>query len=99
MNHARLDRSKRLQRVHALLADCREYSTLEIARQARVCAVNSVISELRANGCIITGRWTVSPRNERIFVYRMTTSPVVPARRKPAHLAAPAPPAAGGIRS
>jgi hypothetical protein len=53
MHSARLDHSDRLQRVAALLADGREYSTLEIIEQARVCAVNSIIAELRANGIAI----------------------------------------------
>lgn len=50
MNAADLERSARLQRVDALLADGREHSTWEIAVGAQVCAVNSVIAELRANG-------------------------------------------------
>ncbi|MEW5763691.1 MAG: hypothetical protein AB1824_01830 [Acidobacteriota bacterium] len=47
---ARLRTSERLQRVDDLLSDGHEYSTLEIALSARVCAVNSCIAELRANG-------------------------------------------------
>lgn len=50
MHAARIDHSERLQRVAALLAGGGEYSTLEIIQQAGVCAVNSIISELRANG-------------------------------------------------
>ena len=50
MHFAHLDHSDRLQRVAALLADGRERSTLEIIEQAHVCAVNSVVAELRANG-------------------------------------------------
>lgn len=59
---ARISHSSRLQRVDQLLADGREYSTLEIMALCQVCAVNSVISELRANGRQIAcrrerGRW------------------------------------------
>lgn len=51
MNSAKLDKSTRLQRVANLLKKARKpLSTLEIMQQARVCAVNSVISELRDNG-------------------------------------------------
>lgn len=35
MNHARLSRSPRLRRVHDLLRDGRERTTLEIVRDAR----------------------------------------------------------------
>ncbi len=50
MRAARLARSARLRRVHALLLDWQPHSTLEIINQAQVCAVNSVIAELRQNG-------------------------------------------------
>lgn len=50
MNAARISSSERLQRTDALLASGLEYSTLDIIQQAHVCAVNSIISELRANG-------------------------------------------------
>jgi len=54
MNAARIEKSERLQRVDLLLSDGREYSTLDICIQASVCAVNSIISELRANGRAIS---------------------------------------------
>jgi hypothetical protein len=50
MKSANLSSSPRLQRVHKVLQDGREYSTWDIARLAHVCAVNSAISELRWNG-------------------------------------------------
>lgn len=50
MNAAKIDKSERLQRVDNLLATGKKFSTLEIVKYAEVCAVNSVISELRANG-------------------------------------------------
>ena len=50
-NHAaRLGTSNRLQRVDDLLSTGLEYSTLDIVDQCRVCAVNSIIAELRNNG-------------------------------------------------
>lgn len=72
MHAARLERSPRLQRVHALLRDGLERSTLDIAVQAEVCAVNSVIAELRVNGAWIDCRQTRNPANgAAIWLYRM----------------------------
>lgn len=67
----RLDRSPRLQRVRDLLLDGREYSTLEIVQGAHVCAVNSIVSELRANGLKIACRVIVAPNGERTWLYRL----------------------------
>lgn len=50
MHAARIEHSDRLQRVLALLADGRPRTTLDIVTEARVCAVNSIAAELRANG-------------------------------------------------
>jgi hypothetical protein len=50
MHAARLEHSERLRRVLAVLADGREHTTYEIVHAAQVCAVNSIIAELRANG-------------------------------------------------
>lgn len=49
MHFARLEKSDRLRRVLALLSDGRPRTTREIVRMADVCAVNSIVSELRAN--------------------------------------------------
>lgn len=57
MHAASLDKSPRLKRVDALLADGREYSTREIIAACDVCAVNSIVAELRANGRQIDTRW------------------------------------------
>ena len=54
MNAAKLNKSDRLQRVLEFLRDKRPHSTLEIVRKAKVCAVNSIIAELRANGIDIS---------------------------------------------
>ena len=50
MNYAKLDKSERLQRALKLLSDKGLHSTRDIIRKAHVCAVNSVIGELRMNG-------------------------------------------------
>lgn len=74
MHAARLDRSPRLRRVHALLADGIERSTLDIVIGAKVCAVNSCIAELRANGATIDCRQVRDPNTgARVWLYRMLT--------------------------
>jgi hypothetical protein len=50
MHAANIKNSDRLQRVDDLLADKMPKSTMQIIQAAGVCAVNSIISELRANG-------------------------------------------------
>jgi hypothetical protein len=67
MNAANLTRSDRLQRVFKLLSGGGEFTTLEIIQRAGVCAVNSIISELRQNGYQID----CQRRNDKWF-YRMT---------------------------
>jgi biotin operon repressor len=54
MNAANFDKSDRLQRVYKLLKKGGEYTTLDIIQSAGVCAVNSIISELRQQGYQIT---------------------------------------------
>ena len=68
---AKLDKSARLQRVRDLLSDGRERSTREIIFGAHVCAVNSVISELRANGLRIECRAIAATNGGRIWLYRL----------------------------
>ncbi len=72
MHAARLDRSSRLQRVHELLSDGAEWSTLDIVREAEVCAVNSIVAELRHAGAEIECRQSVSGSGQRVWLYRMT---------------------------
>lgn len=81
MHAGRLDRSDRLRRVHALLADGEERSTLEIMTGARVCAVNSCVSELRFNGAVIKCRQVYDRETkQRLFLYRMhRPAPTAPA--------------------
>lgn len=66
MNHASLSRSARLQRVAKLLETGKSYTTLAIIKKARVCAVNSIIAELRANGYKI-----VCTRRKDVWSYQM----------------------------
>lgn len=70
MHAARVDRSPRLQRVLAVLEDGREHSTRELLDAARVCAVNSIVAELRANGHRITCRQQVADEG-RVWLYRL----------------------------
>lgn len=64
MHAARLEKSERLQRVAALLADGQWHSTLDIVIGAGVCAVNSCVAELRANGYAIACRRVGKERYE-----------------------------------
>ena len=70
LHAARLDRSDRLRRVLRLLSDCREHSTRDIVRGADVCAVNSIVSELRANGIAVSCRV-----ENKIYYYRLGHAP------------------------
>lgn len=81
MNFARLSTSARLQRVHRLLRDGRARSTLEIVRDAQICAACAAIAELRANGAVIECR-QVRTVSGRVWFYRMVR---------------PAPDASGGM--
>ncbi len=61
---ARIESSPRLKRVHQFLSDGKWHTTREIVRGADVCAVNSIITELRANGYDIGSRCTGRGRYE-----------------------------------
>lgn len=50
MNAASIEKSARLGRVLDLLSQGGEFTTLDIIKQANVCAVNSIIAEIRQNG-------------------------------------------------
>lgn len=50
MHNATLDRSSRLQRVLKVLLGGKRYTTRDLMRKARVCAVNSCVAEIRENG-------------------------------------------------
>ena len=47
---ARVENSPRLQRVYDLMKDGKPRTTRQIIKEADVCAVNSIFSELEANG-------------------------------------------------
>lgn len=53
---AKLGKSGRMKCVLRLLSMGGEYSTREIIRGADVCAVNSCVAELRANGIDVASR-------------------------------------------
>jgi hypothetical protein len=67
IHYARLNKSERLQRVHKLLSSGTELSTWNISRMAAVCAVNSIICELRKNGVNIAP----ARRINGAFYYKM----------------------------
>jgi hypothetical protein len=50
MNAASIEKSDRLARVLELLWQGGEFSTLDIIKKTNVCAVNSIVAELRQNG-------------------------------------------------
>lgn len=56
IHYAKIENSPRLQRTLAVLQSGKPATTLEIMMYARVCAVNSIISELRRNGFEIDSR-------------------------------------------
>ena len=77
MNSASLTRSKRLQRTHALLSDGQWHSTRDIVDKAKVCAVNSIIAELRDNGCWIETRRrpALAGDSSVVYQYRLVAAP------------------------
>ena len=52
MNAAPLT-SNRLQRVLKVLSDRLPHTTRDLIRKANVCAVNSIIGEIRQNGIVV----------------------------------------------
>jgi len=66
MNNAKLSKSPRLQRVFKVLLDGNEHSTRDLIRRAAVCAVNSIVAELRENGINVT-----CERKKAIWYYRL----------------------------
>jgi len=75
MHNARLNTSPRLARALKALQQAEgELSTQEFDRRARICAVNSVVAELRVNGAEITCRQAVK-NGQRRFYYSLIKSP------------------------
>lgn len=67
MNYAKLDKSERLQRALKFLRRNRRWvTTREIVHGADVCAVNSIIAELRLNGFAIPSR----PKGRGVYEYK-----------------------------
>lgn len=73
---ARVDHSARLARLLAALDDGIEHTTLDLMQSSHICAVNSCIAELRANGYTIS----CSRRGDRWF-YQLLGSPSAGAKR------------------
>mgnify|MGYP000442267842 CR=1 FL=1 len=71
MRWARIESSPRLQRVLWAMMDGQWHSTRELIVEAEVCAVNSCIAELRANGIEIETRCTGVGR----YQYRLVRIP------------------------
>lgn len=65
MNAAKLKQSGRLKAVDSFLSDRKPHSTRDIIRATGMCAINSIISELRANGRKINCR-----RHENKWLYQ-----------------------------
>jgi hypothetical protein len=68
MHAAKIDDSPRLQKVRDFLRRNGSATTLEIIKGCNVCAVNSIIAELRANGFTVTCNAVKGQRG----VYRYT---------------------------
>ena len=68
MHAAKLSKSDRLQRVHALLTrfQGRWLTTMDVIQRAQVCAVSSIMDELRENNVNIETK-----REGRVWSYRM----------------------------
>ncbi|MCL6619470.1 MAG: hypothetical protein K6T33_06730 [Thermomonas hydrothermalis] len=71
MHAASVEKSERLQRVLWLLLDEQWHTTMDIIDGARVCAVNSIIAELRANGLRIETR----RMGRGVYAYRLVALP------------------------
>ena len=72
MHSAKLAKSERLQRVKRLLEDMKPHTTREIVQAANVCAVNSIISELRLNGVNVDCRARSGERG--VYEYQMVAA-------------------------
>lgn len=67
-NYAKVESSPRLQRALQLLSDEQWHSTRDIVRAADVCAVNSIIHELRCNGHDVVSRCAGKGRYEYMLL-------------------------------
>lgn len=74
MHAAKIDKSDRLMRVLEFLHQRGKAgaSTREIIREANVCAVNSIVAEIRANGIIVDCECEgTTEAGGRIYRYRV----------------------------
>ena len=62
--------SERLQRVLTYLTDAQWHSTMDIIQHCNVCAVNSIIWELRSNGYLIDKRRMTTPEGKTHYEYK-----------------------------
>lgn len=69
MHAARIEESPRLNRVLEYLRFHGPSTTMEIMLGCQVCAVNSIIAELRANGYIVTCQAVKGKRG--VYSYRL----------------------------
>ena len=75
MHSATLSASPRLRRTLAVLEEAGGWiSTRALLRAADICAVNSVVAELRDNGCTIDCEQRVEG-GERRWFYRLVEAP------------------------
>jgi len=76
MHHAKLENSPRLQRALAVLLRQKDWiTTRSLIRRARICAVNSVIAELRENGCKIETKRSIGREGAARWSYRLIEAP------------------------
>lgn len=69
MHFAKVNKSERLQRVLKLLSDGKPYTTREIIEKAYVCAVSTIIAELRANNFNIS----CEPIKKGVYEYKLNS--------------------------
>ena len=79
MMHAATMDSPRLQRALAVLRDGRAHTTRDLVVEAHICAVNSVVAELRANGIDISCRQGVDVHGGRVWLYQLANREESPA--------------------
>ena len=80
MKHRKLGKNATLQRVLKVLRIARSQgdgsiTTMQISKRAKILAVNSVISELRENGCDISCEQRVDTLGQRRWFYRLEREP------------------------
>lgn len=70
IHYAKIENSPRLQRLREYLSDYQPHTTLDIIRNAEICAVNTAVAELRKNNykidckCIQRGIYNYQMKGE-----------------------------------